>query len=92
MQEQPNPRLLFHSKDRQEIVQIQDDRLMHNWRAQSDDAEYPRYHKKLRPCFERQLESFVSFLGQEKLDTPVFDQIEVTYVSMMPSGSRRLLQ
>lgn len=86
-----SPRALFVSKDRQEVVQIQIDRLMHNWRAQSDKDEYPSY-KTLRPSFEQQLKSFLVFLNEENLPTPMFNQCELTYVSVLTMGEDGLKQ
>jgi uncharacterized protein (TIGR04255 family) len=67
-------------------VQLQRDRFIYNWRQVEPNNEYPRYKKLVRPAFERNLATYVNFLGREKLGTPDVVQCEVTYVNHIPKG------
>ena len=46
----PTPRVFFINTRRTELLQVQRDRFIHNWRKIGDGDQYPR--------FERMLETF----------------------------------
>ncbi|MGH8902786.1 MAG: TIGR04255 family protein [Egibacteraceae bacterium] len=78
--EQPVPLVWFVSDDGEHVVQVQNDRLVHNWRKAAEHTVYPRY-RELRPRLEDELRLFDDFLEDEKLGqlTPV--QCEITYLN-----------
>jgi uncharacterized protein (TIGR04255 family) len=78
----PIPRVWFLEQLGCELMQIQQDRIIHNWRKVKQDNEYPRYDK-IREAFKSDLESFQKFLLQEKLGNLIPDQCEVTYLNQI---------
>jgi uncharacterized protein (TIGR04255 family) len=84
----PMPRFWLQKEGMPDLLQIQRDRLMHNWRRTADDAVYPRY-EKLRDRFEREVLKFSKFLDKEGLGRLEINQCEVSYINMIdsvPSG------
>lgn len=65
------------------MLQIQDSRLVYNWRKQ--DIGYPSYDVLL-PEFRIKLNQFREFAADAKLGTISMNQWEVTYVNQIPSG------
>ena len=61
-------------------MQLQRDRLVHNWRKLTGDEVYPRY-PDLRERLEREWGRFTQFLKDEKLERPRINQCEVLYVN-----------
>jgi uncharacterized protein (TIGR04255 family) len=83
----PAPRLWFLTEAGDELIQVQKDRFIHNWRKQGDGEgkEYPRY-RHVRDVFVRELNAFKDFLRREGLGQPVINQCEVTYFNHLESG------
>jgi len=88
MQTLPLPRYWFLNDegDGTELIQVQQDRFVHNWRKLGDGEEYPRYEKHIRPAFKSGLEKFRDFLGREEIGELVPNQCEVTYINHILSG------
>lgn len=82
----PEVRCWYLSNDESELVQIQNDRFVVNWRQTSDTQVYPRYHKKVRPFFDSQWRAFKSFLHSESLEKPVPISCELAYVNHILKG------
>jgi uncharacterized protein (TIGR04255 family) len=81
----PTPRCWFLNQPGTELVQVQQDRLVHNWRKAGPDEEYPRY-ERVRRTFEEELRRFNALLNREKLGAITPNQCEVTYVNHIPAG------
>lgn len=84
----------FVAADGNRLVQLQPDRLIHNWRKRGADDEYPRY-ETIRATFLQRLEEFVAFTQDENLGELTPNQCEVTYVNHIrldPSDSTGLSQ
>ncbi len=75
----------FHENDVQ-LLQLQDSRLILNWRKLTEKTEYPHYGQ-FRPRFEAEWKRFDAFLRTTDLPTPAVVQCEVTYVNIIPRGS-----
>ena len=73
------PRLWFINDDNTELIQMQADRFLHNWRSEQK-APYPRY-EPIREHFFQELEIVESFLDGEKIGSLEPNQCEVTYVN-----------
>lgn len=88
----PLPRVFFINSTGEELVQVQQDRFLRNWRKMKPDDSYPRY-KTLLPKFEQSLESFEQFISEEfkgrKLE---IDQYELTYVNHIYMDKEELSQ
>ena len=82
----PPPRLWMLNASGSELIQVQQDRFIHNWRKVDDTTPYPRY-ARLRDQFARELEQFQRFLCDQGLSVPTFDQCEITYVDVLAAGA-----
>lgn len=68
------------------LLQIQQDRFIHNWRKVSGDERYPHYEEDIRPRFESELKDFLAFLGDQGIPAPDWRRCEVTYVNHLEQG------
>jgi len=82
----PAGRCWFLSEDELQLIQVQPDRFVMNWRKLETDAVYPRY-TSLRERFLRELEDFLDFIKDEELGEFHPLQCEVTYVNHIFQGS-----
>ncbi len=62
----PVPRVWFLDEAKTELVQIQQDRFIHNWRKTGEDAAYPRY-ERIRNQFREEVGAFSDFLDEKQL-------------------------
>jgi uncharacterized protein (TIGR04255 family) len=78
------PRCWFLNEDETQLIQIQQDRFIHNWRKREDGAgaTYPRY-RVLRESFRAELGTFFRFLEREGLGPPKPNQCELVYVNQI---------
>ena len=81
----PFPRYWFESEDGTELCQVQQDRLIHNWRRRAEP--YPHY-EHVRSRLAEDLDDFRVFVEAEKLGALVFNQAEITYINVidLPDG------
>lgn len=85
-QKPPVPRLWFLNRRRTELIQVQSNRFLHNWRKMQDLEPYPRYGP-IRDKFRGEVATLEQFLSEEDLGTLAVNQCEVTYVNHIePSG------
>lgn len=82
----PVPRCWFVKADGSELVQVQQDRFIHNWRKRGERDEYPRY-ENIRLQFSTEMEKFQEFLTDEGFGKIHANQWEVTYVNHVPANS-----
>jgi uncharacterized protein (TIGR04255 family) len=82
----PSPRLWLLNHGGSELMQIQNDRFIKNWRKADPNAEYPHYTPVIKPAFERDFQIFQTFLADENLGDIRINQCEVTYVNHIISG------
>lgn len=78
----PVPRYWFHSEDRSQLVQFQNDRLLHNWIRTRPDVEYPRY-ENLRDKLVSDAHVLVQFLDENQLGSLKINQAEITYFNII---------
>ncbi len=76
----PVPRLWFLNQDKTELIQVQADRFIHNWRKMEGLEPYPRF-EPIRDKFRNEVDTLVQFLNDEGMGAPVVNQCEVTYVN-----------
>ena len=79
------PRTWFVHRLDNGIIQVQQDRFLHNWRRVRAEDEYPRYDAVIK-MFRDRLETFASFLADQDLGTITPVQYEMTYVNEIPQG------
>lgn len=83
---EPEARCWFIDSTSTQLIQVQRDRFIRNWRKRPAPHDaYPRY-RALRPDFERDWASFLSFLEREDLGVPDVNQCEVTYINHIELG------
>jgi uncharacterized protein (TIGR04255 family) len=76
-------RLWFLNEAADELVQVQDDRFIRNWRRGPERTQpYPRF-EELLPRFISDFKEFQSFLSVEQLGEVAANQCEVTYVNLI---------
>jgi len=78
-------RLQMASEDGHRMVQVQNGRLVYNWRRLTEEETYPRW-SSVRPAFHDALSSFERFLEAEQLGPPAPMQWEVTYYNYLLRG------
>ena len=83
---EPEARCWLIDASATQLVQIQRDRFIRNWRRVRADDRYPRY-ETLKPLFSEDWGQFVDFLGQEGLGVPEINQCEVTYINHIEVGA-----
>jgi len=76
----PLPRLFFMDANENWVMQVQNDRFLHNWKRVKDEDEYPRYGL-VSERFYQAWEIFLRFCSSENIATPKLTQLEVTYIN-----------
>jgi uncharacterized protein (TIGR04255 family) len=85
----PMPRYWFEKSGEPALLQLQQDRLLRNWRQAPDNSRvYPRY-ESVRDAFRKDMEEYQAWLRFEGLGEIVPNQCEVTYINIirLPDGS-----
>jgi uncharacterized protein (TIGR04255 family) len=82
----PVPRIWFTNEMGNEMIQVQNDRFIKNWRKGGERDQYPHYDQTIRPHFDRDFGTFLAFLEKNELGTPRVNQCEVTYVNHILAG------
>ena len=75
----PHTRFWFMDADRRELVQIQRDRFIRNWRKTGEGDVYPRYEEHIRPRFCEDFNRFLKFVQTQGLGLVRPVQCEVAY-------------
>jgi uncharacterized protein (TIGR04255 family) len=84
---EPDARCWLIDETSTQLIQVQRDRFIRNWRkGQPPYDSYPRY-TTLRPEFERDWTLFGQFLEREGLGVPEINQCEVTYINHIELGA-----
>jgi uncharacterized protein (TIGR04255 family) len=83
----PTPRFWFHKGDGPALLQLQQDRIIHNWRKREGGQIYPRY-EAVRRQFKSDVAMFSKFLAAEQIGELRPNQCEVTYINIIefPEG------
>lgn len=80
----PMPRVWFLNQAGSELIQVQADRFIHNWRKMEGIDPYPRY-EPIRDKFRDEVAVLQAFLRDEKLGDLAVNQCEITYVNHIES-------
>ena len=67
------------------LLQLQDDRFLFNWKRTSDNFSYPSY-SLIVTSFRLQWARYVEFLASQGLGTPTPLQLEMTYFNFWAGG------
>jgi uncharacterized protein (TIGR04255 family) len=81
----PEIRAWYIAQTGTNLIQIQRDRFVYNWRKVTGAEMYPRY-PAIREALEREWRRFCGFLKDEGLQRPKVDQCEVVYVNNIEYG------
>ena len=81
-----SPRNWFISRDKTELIQVQRDRFVRNWRRIKGNETYPRFGQ-LFGQFKRDWMAFLAFAKEEGLGEVKIDQCELNYVNHLEKGS-----
>lgn len=81
----PIPRFWFMNESGTELVQIQHNRFIRNWRKVGQGDQYPRY-EKLKARFEEDFSLFQRFVAAQGLEDIKVNQCEVTYINHIIVG------
>ncbi len=82
--EGPSPRYWLLSESGRELIQLQQDRFLINWRQLEPTDEYPRY-RYLRDRFLREYGFLRTALGEARWQTVGVDLCEITYINHIPA-------
>lgn len=80
---EPEARCWFLNSSGTELIQLQHDHFVRNWRKVTGSEGYPSYDL-LKPRFERDWGHLISFLEREGIGRPEVNQCEVTYINHLP--------
>lgn len=84
-------RFWFLTAGDDELIQFQQDRLLHNWRKVGDGTnEYPRFEAMVER-FEGELDKFERYVGSLAPQTLQITQCEVTYINHISAQSNEPL-
>lgn len=81
----PNARLQMMSQDQREMLQLQSNRIVYNWRRIKQDDQYPRW-SHTKPQLIRYWTDFTDFLSDLSTGPVQPDQWEVIYVNHFIKG------
>jgi uncharacterized protein (TIGR04255 family) len=81
------PRVWFLDPSKNQLIQLQSDRFLRNWRQLSGTDPYPRYSSLARE-FRQEWEGFLAFLEEQGIGRPAVNQCELSYVNNLePTGA-----
>ncbi|MEW6074323.1 MAG: TIGR04255 family protein [Planctomycetota bacterium] len=80
------PRCWFINDSGDELLQLQQDRFLHNWRKVKSQPEYPRY-AHLRQSFEEEVEALRRFAAHNGIGVVKPNQCEITYINHIVAGA-----
>ncbi len=81
----PVPRIWLTHLNETELIQLQADRFVKNWRRSGHGDAYPRY-ERVREGFDEAFREFEAFVTREDLGSIEVNQCEVTYVNHIVAG------
>jgi uncharacterized protein (TIGR04255 family) len=81
------PRFWMINRSGSELVQVQADRFIFNWRKRNGDGEYRRF-QHMRGRFQETLEAFAAFLTENRLGSLEIRLCELAYFNHISLGER----
>jgi uncharacterized protein (TIGR04255 family) len=76
----PLPRLFYLNSRKDRLIQLQENRLLQNWRKSEVSDKYPRF-KELFPEFIKLWQLFLEFAKEQGFGNPKPNQYELTYIN-----------
>jgi uncharacterized protein (TIGR04255 family) len=81
----PLPRIWLIGKTENDLLQLQNDRILYNWRKIRPHDQYPRYHSVVQK-FKGHLSVFIELLDRDDLGSFRPLSCELTYVNHLVKG------
>ncbi len=81
----PLRRTWFITDDGRNLIQVQEDRFIFNWKKAADDDRYPSYDEVIER-FDRHLAGFIEFVTEQDLGPLSYRQFGLIYVNQIPLG------
>jgi uncharacterized protein (TIGR04255 family) len=81
----PLRRTWLLSEDGRNLIQVQEDRYLFNWKRAAADDKYPSYDEVIE-LFDQHLAGFLEFLGMAAIGPATYRQFELTYINHIPLG------
>jgi uncharacterized protein (TIGR04255 family) len=79
-------RFWFVSSDRTQLIQFQQDRLLHNWKKTGDKTNaYPRF-ERIIIAFNDELARLEAYFGEVEPQNLVCNQVEISYINKWSLG------
>jgi uncharacterized protein (TIGR04255 family) len=82
----PLPRCWFLDESENQLIQLQADRFIHNWKKVTGEEEYPHY-ESVQAEFVKLWKLFLEFTKKEELGSVTINQWELTYVNYISKGN-----
>jgi uncharacterized protein (TIGR04255 family) len=79
------PRCWFLESSKNELVQLQSDRFLRNWRQIEGNEPYPRFPYLIKR-FREEWQGLLLFLNEERLGAPNVNQCELSYINHIEPG------
>lgn len=79
------PRIWFVHKDERTLIQVQNDRLLFNWRKVEPGDAYPRFTYVIKE-FREHFEHFNKFISKHDLGVLEVKTGELSYINHIPAG------
>jgi uncharacterized protein (TIGR04255 family) len=76
-------RVHFVNQEKTELLQVQRDRFLHNWRKVGRGDNYPRFERMI-DTFESGFQKFMGVIDRERLGPVAPNQCEVSYFNQIP--------
>jgi uncharacterized protein (TIGR04255 family) len=81
----PPPRCWFFNQSESQLIQVQPDRFIFNWKRGLVEAPYPHY-ESIRPILQKEWEHYCSFVASNALGKIDVRQCEVSYINHIEKG------
>jgi uncharacterized protein (TIGR04255 family) len=83
----PLRRVFYETEDGNFLLQVQPTRFLSNWKKERENDQYPRFTAAYQR-FIRGWQTFLTFIGEEKLGAPQVNQYELTYINHITEATR----
>ena len=87
----PKVRHWFISESGADLVQLQQDRMIVNWRRGDPPTDYPRY-SRMRAVFVDRARDLATFVAAERMGELQINQVELNYINAIELPARHLGQ
>lgn len=79
----PMLRVFFINRENTQLLQVQRDRFVHNWRKTGEGDKYPRFERMIE-TFRASFQGFIDVVNALGLGPVTANQCEVTYLNQIP--------